>query len=296
MNASFRLGRFLLRQMDQQLIRSAMVVAIACFAFAAISQSLLAADPQVSNEKKEEPKGKADPMALPTPTAEKPAKAAGELNDGDPIDGETNNPSKTYHIELKKGKLYKIDLPSADFDAFVRVLDAKGKELAKDDDSGGGTDAKLMFAPPADGQYKIVATTLDDNGKFDLTISVAKDLGRQVEFDANKIHEVGKGFFVANKITEKDPNDVVKDKSPCQVTQVKLEKGKTYIVELISSDFDSFLRIEDAAKTQLAEDDDDGGGLNSLIEFSPQETGVFRLLAMSLEGEIGQYTLTIREK
>src|SRR4051812_46496939 len=49
----------------------------------------------------------------------------------------TKSPHRAHTVKLKGGKTYQIDLISQAFDAFLRVEDESGKELASDDDSGG---------------------------------------------------------------------------------------------------------------------------------------------------------------
>jgi hypothetical protein len=61
---------------------------------------------------------------------------------------------------------------SKEFDSFLRLEDAGKKQLAEDDDSGGGVDAQIVFTPTADGVYRIIATSFDDDetGAFNLLI------------------------------------------------------------------------------------------------------------------------------
>jgi len=44
-------------------------------------------------------------------------------------------------------------------DPYLRLEDAAGKELAKDDDGGEGLNARIRFDCPADGTYRIICTT-----------------------------------------------------------------------------------------------------------------------------------------
>jgi hypothetical protein len=67
--------------------------------------------------------------------------------------------AKLYTIKLERGKIYQIDMMSKELDSFLRLEDANRKQLAYDDDSGGGQDARILFNCPADGTYRIIATT-----------------------------------------------------------------------------------------------------------------------------------------
>lgn len=95
-----------------------------------------------------------------------------QLTRDDPTDTAlTDAPRKIVSVRLKAGQRYVIDLKSKDFDAFLRLENAQGKELARDDDSGGGLDARIRFVAPADGVYHIIATSLNRRpGSFLLTV------------------------------------------------------------------------------------------------------------------------------
>jgi hypothetical protein len=55
---------------------------------------------------------------------------------------------------MSPDKTYVIDLESKDFDAYLRILDSAGKQLASDDDGGDGRNARLRFTPPKEGNYQ----------------------------------------------------------------------------------------------------------------------------------------------
>ena len=79
---------------------------------------------------------------------------------------------------------------------------------------------------------------------------------------------------------------------------VKLLAGRTYVIDLESTAFDTFLVVLDAKGTKLAENDDIEPifNLNSRLTFTPKTGGVYRLVASAFENSgVGPYTLTIRE-
>jgi hypothetical protein len=81
-------------------------------------------------------------------------------------------PSKTFSIPMKVGKTYIIDLRSTDFDAFLHLRNSFGQEVARDDDSGGGLNARITFECPQSGNYEIVATSLGMRGVGTFTLDV----------------------------------------------------------------------------------------------------------------------------
>src|SRR5262249_17921184 len=73
----------------------------------------------------------------------KMALPSGKLTTTLPYEPVRNVPGVTYSIQFAGGKTYRIDLRSKDFDPYLRLEDAWGKELATDDDSGGGLNARI---------------------------------------------------------------------------------------------------------------------------------------------------------
>ena len=67
-----------------------------------------------------------------------------------------------YQIAAKKGDFLRISLAAtaigSPLDVAVSVLDAEGKELSRNDDLPGTTDAGLAFRSPSDGEYSVSVT------------------------------------------------------------------------------------------------------------------------------------------
>jgi serine protease Do len=79
---------------------------------------------------------------------------------------------KVYTFKMSPGALYTLDLASTEFDSFLRLEDSKGKELAKDDDSAGNLDARIVFLPNKEETYRLVVTSFkpDETGPFTLKV------------------------------------------------------------------------------------------------------------------------------
>jgi hypothetical protein len=103
---------------------------------------------------------------------EKDVKIAGKISQDDPKDVKRNTPCKIHLVRMKGGKVYTIDMVSTQFDSYLRLEDPKGKELAEDDDSGGMLNARIIFNCPADGEYRVIATTFGPQmaGAYTLTV------------------------------------------------------------------------------------------------------------------------------
>jgi predicted Zn finger-like uncharacterized protein len=79
----------------------------------------------------------------------------------DPV-GSKGKPAKSYKVKLEQGKNYVIDMKAEKKglgqDPYLVLLDPQGKEVAHDDDSGGGLDAQIRYAPTMNGEFTIQAT------------------------------------------------------------------------------------------------------------------------------------------
>jgi len=79
--------------------------------------------------------------------------------------------SQTYVMMLDKGKTYQFDLRSTAFDAFLRILDPNGNQIAYNDDfPGQGLNSRIILSVATKGQYKVVASSLGGQGTGDYEI------------------------------------------------------------------------------------------------------------------------------
>jgi S1-C subfamily serine protease len=112
---------------------------------------------------------------------------------------------------------------------------------------------------------------------------------------------VGKGqqvLRVMDRLTAADPKDRVRPGFH-KVHSVRLLAGSTYTIDMKTREagFDPYLRLENSAGQQLAEDDDGGGFPNARIVFRCQATGDYRIIATTFAPNMqGQYLLVVRRK
>lgn len=107
---------------------------------------------------------------------------------------------------------------------------------------------------------------------------------------------VSKGYVVldaAARLLPTDPPDRIRKGSPHKVYQVNLTGGVVYALDLKSSEFDPFLRVENAAGHELASDDDGGEDLNSRLIFTPPQTGLYRVIVTTFQGGAGNFHLRV---
>jgi glutathione peroxidase-family protein len=99
------------------------------------------------------------------------------------------------------------------------------------------------------------------------------------------------------KITDKLTKDDTKDKKrgfACKIHTVKMKAGSVYTIDMVSNEFDSYLRLEDSAGKQLDEDDDSGGNLNARIIFNCPKDGDYKVICTCYSEATGNFTLTVK--
>jgi glutathione peroxidase-family protein len=100
------------------------------------------------------------------------------------------------------------------------------------------------------------------------------------------------------KITDKLTKDDTKDKKrgfACKIHTVKMAKGSAYTIDMVSNEFDAYLRLEDSAGKELDEDDDSGGNQNARIIFNCPKDGDYRIICTCYSEATGNFTLTVKK-
>lgn len=190
----------------------------------------------------------------------------GELADNDPVDAVLEKPHKLHTVTLEAGKALVVDLQSEDFDAMLRIEDPAGQTVAVDDDSGGKLNSRAVVAATQKGVYKISASSLNGTGKYTLKFRNADAL---LATRGN----LKQATFTYN---------------------VKMNPDTSYVINLASKDFDSFLRLEDSNGAKLEEDDDGGFDLNSKITFQPTKADTYKVVVTSFDGDgRGNYDVSV---
>ena len=77
-----------------------------------------------------------------------------------------------HNVTMTQGGVYTISLTSGQFDAYLIVLDDRGLELARDDDSGGNLNARVNLRAPYTGTFQIMVTTFarGETGRYRLHV------------------------------------------------------------------------------------------------------------------------------
>ena len=212
----------------------------------------------------------------------------GQLTNDDPKDAKRKlSPSKSHPVELYQGVTYVIDLVSKDFDAFLRLADAGGTELAEDDDGGGGTNARLFFIPAKTDTYTIIATAFaPKTGKYRLTVQEAHLQPQTLALDDGAAK-------VKDQLTPASGRSPFSPHNVSKLYRVELKADTTYVIDLESSAFDAYLTLADSRLRLLAADDDSGGKRNARIRYECKEDGTYYIVATGLGHPEGEFELKV---
>ncbi|MCI0640594.1 MAG: hypothetical protein L0Y72_22790 [Gemmataceae bacterium] len=190
-----------------------------------------------------------------------------------------------HAVELRKDENYAVEVEARGFFANVEVQDGNGNTILH-------SSRFSAFQPKQDGAYRLlVSSPGGSSGQYTITI-------RQLSLskEPTGVITVGKdGFVLDTLLNSSDPPDKVR-KTPCRVYQLQMHAGKTYVIDMISKNFDAYLRLEDAAGNKLTQDDDSGGGNNARMKWVCKADGVYRVIATTFGRGTGLFTLKLREE
>lgn len=178
-----------------------------------------------------------------------------------------------YRFSLRNRQLVTIDMRSTDLDPLL-VLRGPGLE-EYDDDSGAGLDARLVRVLEP-GEYTIEASAATGGaGLFSLSLA------------AEAVPEgTGGGPLAVGETLERTLLPDATDRYT-----VTVETAGEYVIDMASSQFDSWLQLFDAGGDEIASDDDGGGALDARIR-THLEPGTHVISASSISGG-GRYRISI---
>jgi hypothetical protein len=196
---------------------------------------------------------------------------------------------KTYTYKMIEGRTYQIDMKTGAFDAFLRLENSAGTQVAADDDSGGMLNARIVYRATKTEDFTICCMSLGggSTGKFQL---IVKDLNIEIKPIALKL-EKGQATFNGQIVA----NDATYNNKIHKQFNVAFLKGKTYQIDNRSRAFDAYLYLIGPDGNVLAQNDD-FEGLDSRIVHRAEKDGVYQIIATSLGGRgTGAFSFSVRQ-
>jgi hypothetical protein len=106
-----------------------------------------------------------------------------------------------------------------------------------------------------------------------------------------------KDVVVEGELTNADLKDKVRTEMYCKTYTYKMTEGRTYQIDLKGANgLDTYLRLENPAGDQVAEDDDGGGFPDARIVYKAPKSGEFTIICTTFAGgATGKFTLTVKD-
>lgn len=195
-------------------------------------------------------------------------------------------------VTLQAGQTYRFSLESAGdsplSDPLLRLLNARGEELARDDDGGPNLNSALEFTPAASGTYFLEARGFQDDATGGYRLRA-----RQGDIPADATTDVAiaaDGDYIDGQLSPAGDKDWY---------AVDLSAGSTVRLRLLNSGAqpvgDPLMTVYDSAGAEVARDDDSGGDLNAYIEFTPAAGGRYYIEAAGYDPQAqGGYALQLQ--
>lgn len=220
-----------------------------------------------------------------------------------------------------RGERIVVTARSIQFDPYLVVQRYPGGSeplLARDDDGGGGTDARVELTLPETDDYLIVVTSAQrgEAGAYRLGVTSNR---RAALASAPAATARGGAGDKPSPSAKRAPPPAARALVPGRTVAGELRSdvrgpvgtsegdwtfsgraGETITLDMRSSEFDSFLTLYSIdrrrAATRVAQDDNSGGGLNSRITFRIPADGEYVVRAeRRYPGRSGSYTLALHQ-
>jgi hypothetical protein len=223
------------------------------------------------------------------------SKIEGEIAETDSVDGDDRG-FDAFAFRGVAGQRVQATMRSGDFDTYLQIGMA-GPEftaLASDDDGlGEGTDSRLSFTLPEDGDYVLRASPLGSDGKGLYALELV-DRGPQPQPGSLLIGATARGVLSETDAT-------AEDNSFYDAYRVTLKEGEALLITMVSNEVDSFLvvgRDEDDGSFEILGSDDDGlSDTHAKLEWTAPADGVYEIRAGSFQqGQTGAYALNVEKQ
>lgn len=235
-----------------------------------------------------EPERAPEPLAFGT-TLE------GEIGEADSRDDEDRG-FDGYVVSGREGQRIQAIMRSGDFDTFLQIGRAGDafSALASDDDGlQEGTDSRLNFTLPEDGDYVLRASPLGSDGEGLYSLELI-DRGPQPEAGSILVGATARGT-----LTETDAT--AQDNSFYDAYRVSLKADEKLVVMMVSNEVDSFVTVgrpgEEGAFEVLGSDDDSLSDTHARLEWTAPSDGEYEIRAGTYQqGQTGAYALIVEKQ
>lgn len=203
-----------------------------------------------------------------------------------------------YEIQGRAGETLRATMRSDEFDTYLMIRGPGGFSEDNDDADGDGTNSALDVRLPANGIYRISATSYEpgESGRYVLRLDGAGQRGpgglggSQANTGGGALRLDGTtGGALSQGDRRLTSGEFADDWT------LPVRRGETYTVSLSSTEFDTYLMLRGGG---LSDDNDDDTGqrgtTNSRLTFTATADGEVGIAATSFQpGEVGRYQIAV---
>lgn len=237
-----------------------------------------------------------------------------------------------YTFEGRAGQQVQVEMSSSEVDPYLILLAPDGQNLAQDDDSAGGSNARLSATLPTNGIYTVLANTYTpgETGSYSIRLGTGSATARQQPNSPSQrpnavaqLPEPTPGQPSPGRPNPGQPNPGQPSPSPRQTGRALLQEqgnlgpgapvlpsdgsfyrehrfegreGQAITISLQSRDFVPFLIVVDPGDRVIAQSQDIAPtSSSSEVSLTLPAAGNYRIIANSYAPDgRGQYTLIVR--
>jgi len=205
----------------------------------------------------------------------------GDLSETDTVEDDGAY-SDTYSFEGLSGNIAVIDLRSAGFDSYLRLLSPSGEVFSNDDHDGDTRRSLISQVLDESGTYTVVVTSFFAEETGDYALGIEAGL-TPMPFDMEL------------EGTLADGDELTEDGSFYDFYEITGVPGRSIVIDLYSDDFDTYLVLETPSGEQIENDDADSTS-HSQIRTELDEYGIYYVYTTSYAAsETGDYRLTLAD-
>lgn len=217
----------------------------------------------------------------------------GVLEPGDELSGDGPYQDR-WSFEVQADQRVRVEMRSTDVDSYLMLLGEHGRLLATNDDGLGNRDAVVTVRASAAGRYTALATTFGDQPRVGAyRIALAEVSGEFAEPGA--VGAISEGETKTGQLEAGDSTTA--GGGYADVYEFRASRAGTAVIDLTSTDFDTYLTLRDSGGLELAKNDDlSAGSTNSQITWVVNAGAAYRIVvsAFGSGARSGGYSLAVR--
>jgi serine protease Do len=189
---------------------------------------------------------------------------------------------RMYQFQGRAGEVVTLEMQSTELDAYLVLADPQGRQIAEDDDSGGGQNARITLRLPLTGTYTLYAN--------------AYARGELGGFQIRGQTAAGIEIFMERGVLGDRSQVLQRDGSFFNIHTFSGRAGQVVQVVLSSQEFHPYVAVLDPNQRLLREDDGLPDRRNASVTLVLPVSGTYRIVANAFDRRgRGSYEVRVRQ-